>query len=171
MAKRKPQKDELDLFVEAGADRALQLVLWKVRHHLSSDMSVLVKAEDLQAFEQSMKYQQVRPAVMIYRPEGHPATQAIPAAGNRRAVPARPAEPPRPYVIIGLVQEGTRNAVRAVENNEADFQRGDLQRRIEVAKRNIPEYKAALLNTAATGSYSSATLEAIAEALDLWSRA
>lgn len=170
MAKRNPQKDELDQFAQAGPDRALQLVLWKVRHHLS-DMSLVVKAEDLQAFDQSMKYQQLRPAVMIYRPEGQPATPAIPAAGNRRAVPARPAEPPRPYVIIGLVQEGTKNAIKPVENNEADFQRGDLQRRIEVAKRNIPEFKAHLLNTAATGSYSSATLEAIADALELWSRA
>lgn len=167
---KKPKKDELDLFAESGPERVLQLVLWKVRHHLN-DMSVLVRPEDLQAFEQSMKYQQIRPAVLIYRPEGHPATQAIPAAGNRRAVPARPAEPPRPYVIVGLVQEGTRNAVRAVENNEQDYARGDLQRKIEVAKRNIPAWKADLMNFAATGSYSSSTLESIADALDLWSRA
>lgn len=172
MAKAKPKpprKDALDQFAEGTHERALQLVLWKHRH-LSEEMTVIVTPEDIEAFDQCMKYQSAHPQILLYRPEGLPATAAIPAAGNRRAVPARPAEPPRPYVIVSLVERGTKNTIKPIENNEEDYKKGELGRQLQVMRRNIPDYAASLRRTAATGDFSSGTLEDIARALELWGR-
>jgi len=169
-ANAKPRRsDELDQFAQGNHERALQLVLWKHRH-LSEEMTVIVTREDIQAFDQCMKYQSAHPQILLYRPEGQPATPAIPAVGNRRAVPARPAEPPRPYVIVSLVERGTRNTIKPIENNEVDYEKGEIGRQLQVTRRNIPDYAAALRRTAATGDFSSGTLEDIARALELWGR-
>lgn len=168
MAKAKT-KDELDRFAESDPLRVLSLVLWKIRHE-QEEMTVLVREEDIRAFDQCMEYQRASPQVLIHRPPGTPATPGQAAVGNRRAVPARPAEPARPFVIVSLVEKGTRNAIKPIENNEADYQIGELRRQVQVVKRNLPDYAAALRRTAATGDFSVGTLEEIARALDLWGK-
>lgn len=170
MAKAKVGPDPLNRFVEADPKRILQLVLWKVRHE-NPEMTVLVSAEDLKGYDECMSYQRISPDVMVYRPEGRPAHPGAPAVGNRRAVPATPAEPPRPYVIVAIVERGTKNVVKPIENNEPDFEKGEIARQIQVAKRNIPTWSTELRRAAASGDFSSGTLEEIARALDLWSRA
>lgn len=161
--------DRLDVFAASGPEKALQLVLWKGRHQ-NPEMTILITAEDVAAFDQCVAYLRVKPAIMIYRPEGREAQDAIPASGNRRAVPARPAEPPRSYVIVGLVAAGTRDGIKPVENNEQDFQKGEIARQVQVTKRNIPDYVMALRRAAASGEFSTATLEEAARALELWGR-
>jgi hypothetical protein len=173
MAKPKAKTpDPLDAFVantKTYPDWIPAMLLWKARHQ-NPEMAVLVTPEDLRAYSESMDYQKIKPEILVYRPEGRPATAAIPAAGNRRAVPARPAEPPRPFVIIGLVERGTRNAVKPIENNEQDYERGELVRQIQVARRNIPDLAASLRRTAATGDFTTATLEDAARTLELFGR-
>ena len=161
--------DPLDAFAAADPGRVLQLVFWKNRH-MNPEMAVLITAEDLAGFDQCMAYQSAKPAILVYRPEGKPATPAIPAAGNRRAVPASPAEPARPFVIVSLVERGTRNGVKPIENNEDDFKTGELTRRIQVAKRNVGTLAAELRRTAASGDFSTATLEEAANTLELLGR-
>lgn len=170
MAKAKTKPDQLDRFVSADPRTVLQLVLWKYRHQ-NPEMAVLITAEDLKAYEECMTYQRIHPEVMVYRPEGRPAHPGSPAVGNRRAVPPRAAEPPRPYVIVAIVERGTKNAVKPIENNEPDFEKGELARQIQVAKRNIPAWSSELRRAAASGDFSSSTLEDIARAIDLWGRA
>lgn len=170
MAKsRKPQPDLLDSFAQAPLDRVLQLVLWTQRH-TREEMTVLVTEEDVRAYDACMEYQQLKPELLVYRPEGRPATAAIPAAGSRRAVPARPAEPPRPYVIVGVVEQGKRNAIKPIESDEQHYRIGELNRQVQVVKRNIPDYVAALRRAAASGDFSAGTMESIAQALELWGR-
>jgi len=164
-----PPVDVLDAFAAADPNRVLQLLLWKARHQ-NPEMTVLIREEDLSAFDQCMAYQKVTPAAMVYRPEGRPATPGIPAVGTRRAVPASPAEPSRPFVIVSLVAQGTKHVVKPIENNEQDFQAGELARTIQVAKRNIPTLAAELRRTAASGDFSTATLEDAARTLELLGR-
>lgn len=168
-AARPKAKDALDQFASAGAERALQLVLWKGRHQ-NPEMTVLVSEADLRAFDECMHYQKVTPEILLYRPEGRPAQAAIPAAGNRRAVPGRSAEPPRPYVIVGLVERGTHDAVKPVENNAEDYGRGELARQVQVVKRNLTVWASELRRAAVAGDFSSSTLEEVARALELWAR-
>lgn len=169
--KTKPKQiDALDAFAASEPMRVLQLVLWKARHQ-NPEMTVLITAEDLSAFDQCMTYQKVIPGILVDRPDGRPAMPAIPAVGTRRAVPATLGEPPRPFVIVSLVERGTRNAVKPVENNEQDYQRGELAREAQVAKRNVPMLAAELRRTAVSGDFSSATLEDAARTLELLGRA
>lgn len=159
----------LDAFASADPQRVLQLVLWKARHQ-NPEMTVLITGEDLAAFDQCMAYQKINPHALIYRPEGRPASPGVPAAGTRRAIPPTAAEPPRPFVIVSLVERGTKNVVKPIENNEQDFKTGELVRQIQVVKRNIPDYVSSLRRAAASGDFSSATLEDTARALELWGR-
>lgn len=166
---RPTKQDALDRFAQSEPLRVLSLVLWKIRHE-QEEMTVLIREEDIAGFDQCMEYQRAQPQVLVYRPPAIPATPGSPAVGNRRAVPARPAEPARPFVIVSLVEKGTRNAIKPIENNEQDYELGERRRQVQVVKRNLPDYAAALRRTAATGDFSAGTFEEIARALDLWSR-
>jgi len=168
-APRAKTKDALDQFAEAGGARALQLLLWKNRHQ-NPEMTVLITEADLHGFDECMRYQKVTPDILIHRPEGRPAQAAIPASGTRRAIPGRAAEPPRPYVIVGLVERGTHDALKPVENNAEDYARGELARQIQVVKRNLPAWASELRRAATAGDFSSSTLEEVARALELWAR-
>jgi len=162
---RAPKKDPLDLFAEAPLDRVLQLVFWKLRHK-NPDMAVLIEQKDLEAFKQSMDYQEVKPALLVYRPQGDPGHPGSPAVGKRRAVPARDPSPARPFVVVALVQEGTKNTVKPVENNEQDYQRGDLARRQAVARGRAGSLATTLRNGAANlDLVTSGVLEEAAETL------
>jgi len=171
MAKSKnpPPLDALDTFAKGDRDRVLQLALWKIRHE-KEEMTLLVREEDILAYDACLDYLKVTPQILVDRPQGRPATEAIPAQGNRRAVPARPAEPPRPFVIVSVVEKGTRNAIKPIESDEGEFKKGELNRQVQVQKRNIPDYIAALRRAGATGDFSAGTMESIAQALELWGR-
>lgn len=167
-APRKKQ-DKLDLLAAGPLDRVVQLMLWKGRHR-DPTMSLLIREEDIVGFDECMAYQELKPALMVYRPEGRPAQAAVPAVGKRRAIPAVPAEPPRPFVIVSVVQEGTKHAIKPIENNERDYGAGDLARRQAAARGRAPELAAAIRRSASTGDFTSGTLEAAAEVLDTLSK-
>jgi len=163
--------DALDRLAAAPLERVLELVFWKLRHK-NPDMAVLIDKKDIEAFEQSMAYQEIKPGILVERPAGRPGHPAIPAAGKRRAVPEVQAEAPRPFVLVALVEAGTKNTVKPVENNEEDFQRGDLCRKLAAARGKTQNLAQMLRNAAANPDLAtSGTLEEAAEILALLGRA
>lgn len=165
----KAKKDALDQLAEADPREILALILWKDRHR-NPEMAVQISEKDLKGFRDCMTYLEVTPEVVVFRPQGRPAQPAIPAAGNRRGTPARPAEPPRPFVAVNLVAKGTMNAIKPIENNEEDAQlrdAGDARRRY--ADR-APVIAQALMGGIASREYSTATMQEAAEALMALSR-
>ena len=113
------KKDPLDHLAEGDPRKVMALMLWKARHR-APEMSVQITQRDIDGFNACVTYLKVEPDVDIRRPQGRPAQERIPAAGTRREVPAREAEPPRPFVVVRLVEKGTENMIRPVEDNEED---------------------------------------------------
>lgn len=137
--------DILDKFAKQPLERVLELVFWKLRHK-QPDMAVLIEEKDIVGFDQCMAYQSIIPAIMVHRPKGRPANPGSPAIGKRRAVPATPAEPDRPFVIVALVEKGKQNTIKPVENNEDDYKRGELVRAQAVARGRCQTLAQALRN-------------------------
>lgn len=116
------KKDELDQLAEGDPKRVMALMFWKARF-TNPEMNLQITLADIKGFNDCVEYLKVKPEVRIVRPLGRPAQDAIPAVGHRRAVPGYAAEPPRPFVVVGVVEAGTENSIRPVENNEEDNNR------------------------------------------------
>lgn len=169
MASKTPKQDPLDALATGDPLQVMALMLWKNRLR-NPDMAVQIDENDLQGYQDCVNYLKVKPTVKIYRPEGVPAQAAIPAQGNRRAVPARAEIPARPYVMVVLVdQKG--DAIRPVENNEADYQAAQDQGRIQRYREQAQGLAGQLMNQARTGEYSLAVMQECADALIALSRA
>lgn len=169
MATRKPKQDPLDALTTGDPQRVMALMLWKNRMR-NPDMAVQIEEKDIQGFDDCVNYLKVKPQVRVYRPEGLPAQDAIPASANRRAVPARAATPPRPYVIVVLTdQKG--DVIRPVENNEEDFAAAQDQGRTQRYREQAQSLAGQLMNQAKTGEYSLAVMQECADALVALSRA
>lgn len=170
MAKAKtPKPDALDQLA-ADPMRVLCLMLWKNRHR-EPDMYVQITPEDIQGFDDCTRYLKVKePIAKIFRPQGLPAQEAIPASAGRRAVPARAATPPKPYVIVTLVDE-KGDTIRPVENNERDFDTAQDAAAVRRARDQAPELASLLLSQARTGEYSLSTMTDVANALVALARA
>lgn len=171
MAKKKVVPlDALDQLAQGDPLMVMALMLWVGRHR-QPDMYVQIKEADLVAFNDCMRYQKMKPGVMIKRPPEIPAQPALAAQGNRRAVPARQAIAARPYVMVALVEAGTENAIKPVENNEVDFDRQRDIAAMQRARDNAPHLANQLVRAAATGDYSVSDLNDAAAALNLLARA
>lgn len=175
MATKQPKLDPLDALAQGDPRMVIALILWKNRHR-SPDMFVQIDQRDIDGFNACVDFLKVKPAVMIRRPEEIPGQPAIPAAGGRRAVPARGAIPARPYVMVALVEQGkdgkpSENAIRPVENNEADFDQQQDTAAILRAKDNAQDLANRLLKAAASGDYSLSDMQDAANALVLLARA
>lgn len=174
----KQQKDMLDLFVALAKDNpevAIQVMLWKARL-TQPDLYVQVTEADLKGLSDCANYLKVKPRVLIHRDAGLPAQPAQPAAGNRRAIPARPATEPKPYAVIVLVEEAkdgtpSMNAIRPVENNEVDYDRAQEEAAKRRARDVAPDLATRLMRASQTGDYSSSDLQEAANALVVLSRA
>lgn len=177
-APKKIQKDALELWVEAARanpERAVAMMLWANRIRVP-DMFVRVDAQLIKGYEDCMQYLKVKPRVVIHREQAIPASPAQPAAGNRRAIPARPEIPAKEYAVITLVEEGkdgkpTMNGIVPVENNQADYDAAQEAARIRAARDKAQGLADALLAAAQTGNYSSTDLRDASEALVLLARA
>jgi hypothetical protein len=169
MAKRKRELHPLDALAEGDPRDVIALMLWKNRMR-EPDMYVQLTEQDMQGLADCTNYQKVTPHVNIERPEGAPAQAAIPASGNRRAVPARPALPPKPYVIVTLVdQDG--NMVRPIENNQADYDASLDAALLRKARDQAPDLAQRLIQQAKTGETSLSDMQDAADALILLARA
>jgi hypothetical protein len=174
----KAQQDALDAFVAAANKdpmRAIQVMLWNARLQ-EPDMYVKVTEADLKGLADCVAYLKVKPAVRIHREAGLPAQPAIPAAGNRRAVPARPATDAKPFAVIALVEMGkdgqpSGNTIKPVENNEEDYDRSLEIAAVRRARDMAPDLATRLLNASRTGDFSSSDLQEAGDALVRLARA
>lgn len=160
--------DRLDELAQ-DPKKVLALMLWKARHQ-QPDLYVQLTEQDLDGFEACTSYLKVKPDVMIKRPQGLPAQEAIPSSGSRRAVQGREATPPKPYVVVALVEAGTENSFRPIENNQADYDTAQQVQEMKRAKEMAPMLAGRLMQQAQTGDSSLSDLMDAANALVALSR-
>lgn len=164
------KKDDLDRLAEGDPKNVIALMLWANRHQ-NPEMAVKIEPKHLEGFGACVQYLKVKPSVRIIRPQGRPEQAPIPAQGQRRAVPGYPAEPPKPFVVVQLVDEGTENGIRPVENNEADNELRIIGEKTRRARDQAPDMAARLDRMAGQGAEISASdLRDAAEALRLLAR-
>jgi len=170
----KPRKavkpDPLDALAEGDLKRVIALMLWKARLR-EPDMYVQITENDIKGFEDCVAYLKVKPEVMVKRPPGLPAQAAIPATGNRRAVAAREATPPKPFVIVTLVEDGTENVIRPVENNQEDYDIAQDAAHVRKARDQAPALAERIVNQARSGEFSLSEIQDAADALIILARA
>lgn len=164
---KKPQQDPLDKLATGPLEDVIAMLLWQNRH-TNPSMTAVIKVGDIQGLADCCEYLKVKPSVVVVRPGGREAQPAIPARGTRRGTPATPAEPPRPHVVVALVNAGTMDAIRPLENNDEDAEL--LLRGSESARWKA---KAGVLSTqangmAGSGDVSTAVLTEIAQCLQVF---
>lgn len=169
MAKKAP-KDALDQLAAADPREIIALMLWKDRHR-NPDMALQITEKDIAGFRACVDYLDVVPEVSIIRPQGRPAQAAVPASGRNRAVPARPADPPRPFVAVNLVAKGTMNAIKPIENNEEDAKVRDREDNLRRLRDKAPSLASQLMQDVAAGQYSSSTIQEAAQTISALARA
>lgn len=157
-------RDALDALVAGPLKDVIALMLWKNRHN-EPELSVQLTERDMAGFRACVEYLHVTPEVRIVRPQGLPGHDVIPATRTRSAIPAAEPTPPKPYVIISLVERGTENAIRPVENNEADWQAAEEAKNFNRARDVALRLAGELQTAAATGNYSSSSLDEAAKCL------
>lgn len=155
--------------------KVMQLMIW-VNRHRNPDMFFQINEADLEAFNACMAYQKIKPTVLIKRPPEIPGQAAVPAMGNRRAVPARPPIPARPYVMVTLVEidkngKVTENVIRPVESNEADYDQQQEVAALRRAKDRAPLLAQEILKSASSGETSLSDLQDAANCLITLARA
>lgn len=158
------KKDDLDHLAEGDPKDVISLMLWKVRHQFP-DLAMQITPKDLEGFNACVTYLKVKPELNIVRPQGRPAQEGIPAVGQRRAVPAYDAEPPRPFVVVRLVEKGTENMIRPVENNEEDNAKRIAAEKLVNYRSQAPALAQALENAARSGDFAAHDLREAAAAL------
>lgn len=162
--------DPLDEFAAADPKAVMALMLWKARLR-EPDLFVQITEKDLEGFHACMRYLKVIPDVRIHRPQGLPATPAVPATAHRSAIPAREATPPKPFVMVTLVEKGTDNGIRPVEDNQDDFEASELAVLVRKASDNAQTYADRIVNAANSGEFSLSEMRDAAEALLILARA
>lgn len=170
MAKAQAKMNLLQALAAGDPRGVIALMLWKNRLR-EPDMYVQITEDDIKGFQDCTAYLKVIPEVRIHQPGEIPAQPAIAATANRRAVPARAAIPPRPYVMVTLVEKGTENAIRPVENNEADYDAAQAASKVRQAKSDAPQMASRLINMATKGEFSLSEIQDAADALIILSRA
>lgn len=165
-----PKKDPLDALANGDPKDVIALMLWKARHR-EPDMYVQITAKDIEAFQESCTYQKLKPSVLIVHPQGREATPAIPATKNRRATPATPAGPAKPFVMVTLVEEGTENVIRPIENNEGDFDRAQDVATVRRMRDNANQMADLIERGFRSGEQSESDIKDAAEALRTLARA
>jgi len=145
--------DPLDALAQGDPREVITMLLWKNRHH-NPELTELITLEDLEKFTACVDYLKVKPEVMIMRAPGAPAFPGNAAKG----LPPQSAGPPRPFVVVSIVERGTQNAIRPVENNEDDHRKATATAQRRAARDSAPGMAAALQAGVQTGTYSTDTM-------------
>lgn len=159
--------DALDKLEKADAHTVIALMLWKDRHR-NPDLSIQITEQDITEFEASVTYLDVKPEVQITRPRGRPAIAALPPSRvHPQGYPAQPAEPPRPFVFVGVgyFEKGIFNSIKPIESAEEGAQKRDLAARSRTIRERGPQLARELISHAAAGTFSSAMAEEAAHML------
>ena len=160
----------LDELAQGDPKKVIALMLWKARHR-EPDMYVKIDEKDIEAFDASNNHQKLRPDVLIERPAGLPAQEAIPATGHRRGTPARAATPAKPYLIVTLVERGTKNVIRSVENNQADFDTAQEAGAVRKARDGAQSIADQLTGQMRNGEFSNSVIQDAINSLLILARA
>lgn len=164
--------DTLDQFAEEATKdprKVIALMLWMDRFR-NPEMAAQITEQAINGFNACVQYLEVTPEVRIVRPQGRPAQEAVPAQGRRRAVPARAAEPSRPFIAVNVVAKGTSNSIKPIENNEEDAKRRDEAERLRRVRDQANGIAAALMADLAQGQFSTNTVREAAGALQTLAR-
>lgn len=157
--------DILDQLARKEPREIIALMLWKERHR-NPELAVQITEQDITGFQACVQYLDVKYEVKIERPAGRPARPAIPPSKtNPNGWPPAPAEPPRNFVFVGIVEKGTVNGIKPIENNEDDAKRRDQSNRLRRLKETGPGLAREMVAMARSGTYSSSTIEDAAQAL------
>lgn len=167
-AAKKEATDVLDNLADGDPFKALALVLWKDRQR-NPDMSVTITRTDIKGFTDCVDYLKASPEVRVFRPQGRSAQAAIPERHGKPARAAIPAEPPRDFVVIQLVDKDG-NAIKPVENNEEDFQRNILAEKQRKAREQADNLCTLLRAEIASGDINKSTIDGVCEALTVLAR-
>ena len=160
------ERHPLDQFAQdAQSDlaRAMQLWFWKERFE-NRDFTFQIEQKDIEAFEACVDYLSVRPQIRVFRPQGVPAREAVPASGKRPGIGARPAIPPKDYVVVQMV-DSDGNAFAPIENNEADRERQLQTDKIKRVKEQAAVVANALALDLSTQTFSTSTIQDAIQAL------
>lgn len=173
MARKKLQLDALDTWMRAAEQDprlAILAMLWKDRHR-NPEMSVSVTEADLEGCQKSMEYMGAKPEVRIFRRLGREATAGIPATKGKRAVPPSPAIPPSAFVIVAVLERGTFNAIKPIENNEDGARGRDQADVVRRARDRVAMYSTAVRQAAASGTFSQSDITELCGAAEALARA
>ena len=160
--------DALDVLAAGDPREVIALMLWKARRQ-QPDLYVQITEQDILGYQACVNFQKIEPEVRITRPAGLPAQAAVQLRGGR-AFPAREATPPKPYVLVALMQKGTGDAFRPIENNQDDFDISEEASAIRRAKERAPTLAQILMRQAQTGEFSLSDMQDCADALMLLAR-
>lgn len=166
MSKAEPL-DELESNPTDG--RAIALMLWKGRY-TNPEMAIQITPDDIKSFDACIEYLEVTPEVRIHRPRGRPAQAAQPATAKRSAVPAQPAEPDKPYVLVQLVDKDG-NSIKPIESTVEGAKIRDHHDAIRRAKDNAGQIADQLLGNLAQGTTSEDTIREAAKLLKTLAKA
>ena len=170
MPRRKPKEQHpLDALAEGDPLRVIALMLWKARMR-EPDLFVQIFEKDIKGLDDCTNYLEVVPRVDIHRPQGEPAQPALQTPGRQRAVPARPAQPAKPYVIVTLVDE-SGNMIKPVENNEVDFDASQEAANVRKARDQAADIAQRIVHQAHSGEFSLSDIQDAADALVTLARA
>lgn len=157
-------EDPLDNLVEHGPLRAIALLLWKERYR-NPEFAIQVTAADLQGFEACTSYLQVEPKILIRRPPGQPAVPAMPPSRRfPEGFPARAAEPPRPYVLVSMVDAKTGDAFKPIENSEEGAKIRDRENALRRLRERAPLLAQAVASNAAQNVFSGSEITELCNA-------
>lgn len=159
---RAPQPNPFAALVAAGPLEVIKLLLWKARFR-EPELQAQITEKDINGFYECTAYLKVPTEVKIFQPPGRPAIPEIPASGKRPAIAARPAIPPKAWVQVNLVEAGTDNSVRPVENNEEDYGRQQRTEAVRHARDRVPMMAQRVKNDAAQGVFSASEVNELAE--------
>ena len=152
-----PPPDALDSFValaQKDPKQAIALMLWKQRHQ-RPELATQVTRKDLEGFGACTAYLNVIPDVRIFRRPEVPARAAVPPSdANPKGVPGFHGAPAAEFVTITMVNKGTEDTFRPIENNEEDAQAADRQEHLRAAREDAPGLAQRVANSAAGGEFS-----------------
>lgn len=167
--------EPLDALAKGDPLRVLAIALWKNRFR-NPDLSIQIREEDVAEFDDCCTFHGVEPMTAIVRPQGRPAQEAVPASPGKRGIAARPAEPPRPYVFVGVVdaklyrKDGSLNVIKPIENSEENAAKRDEAETLRRYREKAPMLASLLTGMAQSGTFSNAEIAEAAEALRFFAR-
>ena len=129
-------------------------------------MAVKITTDDMEGLYACTEYLEIQPQVRIQRPPGAPEMPGVPATATRSAQPGRPAEGPRPWVLVELVDE-RGNTFVAIENNTRDRGQQEKAARVREILSSARDLANRIRNAGNTGDYVRADMDDAAEAITI----